>query len=341
LIKPLESLAKQHPLEATRSGADELRIAIKTQGFVFESKRPSEQKNEFRQAWKELEDPLVPVQGHGLLTLSNLLRRKDVEALQHKKELLKIFLATLEHEDSYIYLIGIQALTALADVYTEEVLTALIQQLEDVILVGNSSPKLIVEVDSEVPSPAGNRLQRPSEVRLKVGEALLKVVRLIGPLVPQYKGPLLHAFLRGTKDEDAFVRVSALQNLGELCGLLRYSLGSIVHEVIDLHYNWILQKERKEKKTRKKIRTKTLAFERAKSHSKIILCYLVLVFTLRHLILLLRSPYSWYNSTQFNVYIPKSFRIRSFFISLSIIQLVVNESGFNYNNLYLSRRNSN
>ena len=237
MIKPLESLAKQHPLEATRSGADELRIAIKTQGFVFESKRPSEQKNEFRQAWKELEDPLVPVQGHGLLTLSNLLRRKDVEALQHKKELLKIFLATLEHEDSYIYLIGIQALTALADVYTEEVLTALIQQLEDVILVGNSSPKLIVEVDSEVPSPAGNRLQRPSEVRLKVGEALLKVVRLIGPLVPQYKGPLLHAFLRGTKDEDAFVRVSALQNLGELCGLLRYSLGSIVHEVIDLHYN--------------------------------------------------------------------------------------------------------
>ena len=232
LVEPLESLTKKHPLEATRNGADELRIAIKTQGFVFETKRPSERKNEFQQAWKELEDPLLPVQGHGLLNLSNLLKRKNAEALQHKEELLKVFLATLEHEDSYIYLIGIQALTSLADVYTEAVLKALIQQLEDVISVGNSSPKLIVEVDGEAPTPAAtDRVQRPSEVRLKVGEALLKVVRLIGPLVPQYKGALLHAFLRGTKDEDPFVRVSALQNLGELCGMLRYSLGSIIHEV--------------------------------------------------------------------------------------------------------------
>lgn len=236
LVKPLELLAKKHPLEATRDGADELRIAIKTQGFVFESKRPSEQRNEFQQAWKELEDPLLPVQGHGLLTLSNLLRQKNAEALQHKENLLKVFMGTLEHEDSYIYLIGIQALTALADVYTEPVLKALIQQLEDIIAVGNSAPELIVEVDGEVPPSPGNRLQRPSEVRLKVGEALLKVVRLIGPLVPQYKDALLHAFLRGTKDEDPFVRVSALQNLGELSALLRYSLGSVIYEVIDFHY---------------------------------------------------------------------------------------------------------
>ena len=227
-------MALKHPLEATRNGADELRIAIKTQGFAFETKRPKgEQRNEFQQAWKELEDPLLPVQGHGLLTLSNLLRQKNPEALERKKELLKVFLGTLDHEDSYIYLIGIQALTALGNVYTQEVLTALIKQLEDVTLIPKPSPKLIEEVDDvdHADDEENEKLQRPSEVRLKVGEALLKVVHMIGPLVPKYKHPLLHAFLRGTRDEDPFVRVSSLQNLGQLCGLLRYSLDSVIYEV--------------------------------------------------------------------------------------------------------------
>ena len=238
-MNPLELLAKDHPLEKTRSGADELRIAIKTRGFVFETRRPADQTNEFQQAWKEVNDPLLPVQGHGIISLYNLLRKRNEEALQHKDQLLQLFISTLEHEDSYIYLVAIQALTALADVHTEAVLNALIQQLEDMATNSSSSPKLVEEIGEEstitsttTPRPGGKlHRHRPPEIRLKVGEALLKVVRLIGPLVPKYKRTLLHSFLRGTRDEDPFVRTSCLQNLGELCGLLRYSLGAVIHEV--------------------------------------------------------------------------------------------------------------
>ena len=102
LTEPLELLAKKHSLERIRSGADELRVAIQTRGFVFE-KRPgpgSQAIDAFTQAWDQLSDPLLPVQGHGILTL------KDPQALKNREQLLKVFIGSLEHEDSYIYLVS-------------------------------------------------------------------------------------------------------------------------------------------------------------------------------------------------------------------------------------------
>ena len=125
---------------------------------------------------------------------------------------------------------AIQALVALADVFTQQVVDALVDQLEH--FSETAEPKLVTEVDdSETSSPTVQYRERPAEVRLKVGEALLQVVRLIGPLIPKYKLVLLNTFLRGTKDKDPFVRASCLHNLGELCGLLRYSLDSVAFEV--------------------------------------------------------------------------------------------------------------
>lgn len=125
---------------------------------------------------------------------------------------------------------AIQALVALADVFTEQVVHALVKQLEQ--FIERAEPKLVSEYDqSQEGAPKVQQVRRPAEVRLKVGEALLQVVRLIGPLIPKYKRVLLNTFLRGTKDEDPFVRASCLHNLGELCGLLRYSLDSVAFEV--------------------------------------------------------------------------------------------------------------
>lgn len=117
---------------------------------------------------------------------------------------------------------SIQALVSLGDVYTDKVMSELVNQLENL-----TDPKLISELNDN------ERLvkQRPPEVRLKVGEALLQVVRLVGPLIPKYKNSLLNAFLRGTRDQDPYVRASCLQNLGELCALLRYSIESVAYEV--------------------------------------------------------------------------------------------------------------
>lgn len=126
---------------------------------------------------------------------------------------------------------AVQALAALADVYTEEVVSALVHQLEQL----TAEVPLVTEVNSTNEGATGGPQpvhKRPPEVRLKVGEALLQVVRIIGPLVPKFKKVLLDSFLRGTKDKDPFVRASCLHNLGELCGLLRYSIGSVAQELL-------------------------------------------------------------------------------------------------------------
>jgi hypothetical protein len=48
----------------------------------------------------------------------------------------------------------------------------------------------------------------------------------------KYKAILLNTFLFGTKDEDHLIRASSLSNLGEVCRVLNYKLGTIVTEVL-------------------------------------------------------------------------------------------------------------
>lgn len=110
-MESLDQLVKRHSLERIRSGADELRLAIQTRGFMFSKRSPTDSKNKkeiedaFQSAWDQLSDPLLPVQGHAILTLSHLLKDKNEKALQNRERLLKVFLDSLEHEDSYIYLV--------------------------------------------------------------------------------------------------------------------------------------------------------------------------------------------------------------------------------------------
>lgn len=110
LVESLEQLVKKHSLERIRNGADELRLAIQTRGFMFSKRSPNEspksgKADEFQSAWDQLSDPLLPVQGHAILTLSQLIKTKNEKALKNRERLLKVFLESLEHEDSYIYLV--------------------------------------------------------------------------------------------------------------------------------------------------------------------------------------------------------------------------------------------
>lgn len=54
---------------------------------------------------------------------------------------------------------------------------------------------------------------------------------LAGDMVVKHREPLIHAFLRGSRDPDGVLRASSLSNLGELCQRLGFQLGSVVHEV--------------------------------------------------------------------------------------------------------------
>ena len=72
---------------------------------------------------------------------------------------------------------------------------------------------------------------------MKLGEALVRATRNCGELVPRYSQHLLPALLTGVKDPEPLVRASSLSNLGDVCQLLRFSLGPVVHEVGDLDSN--------------------------------------------------------------------------------------------------------
>ena len=72
---------------------------------------------------------------------------------------------------------------------------------------------------------------KSAELRIKLGEALVKATRMCGELLPRYSQVIVAALLSGAKDPDHLVRASSLSSLGEVCKLLRFSLGPVLHEV--------------------------------------------------------------------------------------------------------------
>ena len=52
-----------------------------------------------------------------------------------------------------------------------------------------------------------------------------------GEMTPHHRDKLLHCVLQVARDADEHVRASAISNLGEICRLLRFSLGPVIHEV--------------------------------------------------------------------------------------------------------------
>ncbi|XP_033898912.3 transport and Golgi organization protein 6 homolog isoform X3 [Acipenser ruthenus] len=159
----------------------------------------------------EAVDPEVPTRAAALRTLTRMVQNRNAEALHNQDKLLTLFLENLEHSDSFVYLSAIQGLAVLSDVFPEQILLRLLKEFEE-------SPK-------EMKKP------HSLETRLKTGEALMRATRALGDLAPRFGTPLIHAFLRGTRDSDSTVRASSLSNLGELCQRLHFALGAVVHEL--------------------------------------------------------------------------------------------------------------
>ncbi|XP_054435250.1 transport and Golgi organization protein 6 homolog isoform X1 [Pteronotus mesoamericanus] len=152
-------------------------------------------------------DPQIPTRAAALRTLSRWIEQREARALEVQEKLLKVFLENLEHEDAFVYLSAIQGAALLTDVYPEKILLGLLAQYD------------------------GNKDKQTTETRMKVGEILMRIVRALGDMVSKYREPLIHTFLRGTRDPDSAHRASSLSNLGELCQRLDFLLGSVVHEV--------------------------------------------------------------------------------------------------------------
>nr|XP_034974798.1 transport and Golgi organization protein 6 homolog isoform X2 [Zootoca vivipara] len=156
-------------------------------------------------------DPDIPARAAALRSLSRLIEQRDSEALKIQEKLLKAFLENLEHEDSFVYLSAIQGVVLLSDAFPERVL-----------------PYLLAQYRSAHP---GTQEAQTVETRMKVGEALMRITRALGDMAFSHRDNLIHTFLRGARDLDGTLRASSLSNLGELCQILHFQLGSVVHEV--------------------------------------------------------------------------------------------------------------
>ncbi|XP_034282579.1 transport and Golgi organization protein 6 homolog isoform X1 [Pantherophis guttatus] len=148
--------------------------------------------------------PDIPTRAAALRHLSRMIEQKDPGALKTREKLLKVFVENLEHKDSFVYLSAIQGVALLSDASPQDVLPFLLTQYAGAPMV---------------------------ETRMKLGEALLRTTRALGDLVFQHRDTLIHAFLRGVRDPDHSLRASSLSNLGELCQILGFQLGSVVHEL--------------------------------------------------------------------------------------------------------------
>ncbi|KAK7080604.1 Transport and Golgi organization protein 6 [Halocaridina rubra] len=159
----------------------------------------------YQEAMEDLVSPILPTRGHGLLALGKLIEKRDPDTISHKEQLLTLFQHQLKDEDSYLYLMATQGLSALCDAYPEKVVELLTNEFS----VGD----------------------RSTEDRSKLAEVLVRASRRLGPMLPQYSGHFINSLLTGVRDSEAIIRASSLSSLGEICKLLRFSLGPILFEI--------------------------------------------------------------------------------------------------------------
>ncbi len=209
----------------------------------------------FQQALNDLSDSQIPVQGHGLISLTRLIEAKDSETLSNAHQVLSIFQKHLSHPDTYIYLAAINGLVALASVaaHRDQVFTTLCQ--EYALLTGppasakgatlrvNKETGQLKSADSmksdsssydqssKSSDTSAKNLSRSSELRMKLGEALVRVAREMNELIPHYMEQIMAAVLSNTRDPDPLIRASSLSNLAEVASLARYSLAPFQNEV--------------------------------------------------------------------------------------------------------------
>lgn len=113
----------------------------------------------FHEAVEMMKDPLIPVQGHALISLRRLVEKGDKDALDASDMLFKLCLDNITHSDSYIYLNAVQLMAALVIKFPK-----------------NFLPLLVKEYLCEV---SGDR-SISADCRMKLGEVLVKTSAALG-----------------------------------------------------------------------------------------------------------------------------------------------------------------
>ncbi|KAF5321604.1 hypothetical protein D9619_000281 [Psilocybe cf. subviscida] len=181
----------------------------------------------YQKALKLLQDPILPVRGHGLLLLRELVQNSASATTEGGNgrqlnralvpSILSIFLQAVQDEDSYMFLNAVQGLAALADVLGREIIQALVNDYSR----GLSG------------LGAGNLTQHDMDVRTRIGEALAAVIKKCGTTLGMYVDllvPPLFSMVR-QRNVPTALRTSALSLLATCVDI--YALAMLPY-VVDL-----------------------------------------------------------------------------------------------------------
>merc|ERR1712059_23958 len=215
-IKQEKKNEENMQLDEKKAQLKEKANELKKQKELRKNKSKEAAMSKYEAALYDVSDPLLPVQGHGLISLARLVEEKDQETLDNLDKVRLLFQSNLEDSDSYIYLNAIKGLVVCAIHRPDPVLEVLVREF------GLASDRKMENKDDE----------QEMQLRTKVGEALVQITRDLGELTPHYKNLLLNSFFSVANDPDPLVRASGLSNLGEVVRNLRFSLGGVTGETL-------------------------------------------------------------------------------------------------------------
>ncbi|VDO03587.1 unnamed protein product [Rodentolepis nana] len=203
---PIPSQSPQPKPASNKCLIEELSWTSSTDNHSVSPSNPktAEMPPQLTEIFKLLSDPLIPVKGHALIELSRLLESKDSCIIGFEDKIYDTLVECMHHDDSYIYLNAIRGLSAIGNAFTDRLLPFLLDQFL------NKTANV--------------------EFRLKIGEAIVRVLRELGEIAPKYRDSIVGGLITASKDDSEFIRAASLSNLAEICRLLGKSIQSVVYE---------------------------------------------------------------------------------------------------------------
>ena len=200
-----------------QDSVNDIHIRIVTHCKGIDPKKSTEESElPYYKALNECNDSAPYIQANGLLTFRRLVESKDELALRNTNVILGVFQSALEHSDSYVYLQAIRGLSVMGSTHAAECLPKIIGDYKRALFKG-----------SQIGSSSTTRFVVVS----KLGEAITKIMKDLGPLAVKYRDLVFDATLCLMRDTDPLLRTSGLSTLAELCEILEIPLQSIIAHV--------------------------------------------------------------------------------------------------------------
>merc|ERR1712059_247828 len=103
-IKQEKKNEENMQLDEKKAQLKEKANELKKQKELRKNKSKEAAMSKYEAALYDVSDPLLPVQGHGLISLARLVEEKDQETLDNLDKVRLLFQSNLEDSDTYIYL---------------------------------------------------------------------------------------------------------------------------------------------------------------------------------------------------------------------------------------------